>query len=205
MLAVMVLSQAVAGFAELILIFLGIAAILTGLYSLIWKKRSWAGLPGRNAAIAVAIAGVASLVIGGVAAGSRGAFEPETVTSATLEADAAARLKAREDAVATAEAKLAERESAVAARETTVGGAEAAAVANVIREGVWTVGTDIEPGTYRTTKEVLGDCSWAITRTGSNGSDYIDQDFFVEGGFPQVALVEGHTFDTDGCGEWSKQ
>lgn len=29
--------------------------------------------------------------------------------------------------------------------------------------------------------------------------------YFVKGGFPMVTLVEGQTFDTDGCGDWAKQ
>lgn len=214
LLVLMLLGNTFSGNGESILIFLGIAAVLTGLYTLIFKKPSWAGLPGRNAAIAVAIAGGASILIGGIAAGvssgkDRALAAPETVTSATLEADAEARLKTREDAVIKAEAdsaaKLAAREETVKAREAAVGGAEAAAAANVITEGTWTVGKDIVPGDYRTTKAVMDGCSWKITRTGSNGSDTIDYDYFVKGGFPMVALVEGQTFDTDGCGTWSKQ
>jgi hypothetical protein len=59
----------------------------------------------------------------------------------------------------------------VKARETAVGGAETAAAANIIKEGTWTVGRDIAPGTYRTTQELTTSCYWAITVTGSNGSD----------------------------------
>jgi hypothetical protein len=222
-LTLLVLSNSLTGHGESILIILGIAAVLTGLYSLIFKKRSWAALPNRNFAIAVAVAGATALVFGGIAAGvDSGRGQPvvqaaaEPVTSADLEADAAARLKAREDALVKSEAesaaKLATREEAVKkaeeavkARETAVGGAEAAAAANTIAEGIWTVGKDIVPGDYRTTKAVMGGCSWKITRTGSNGSDYIDYDFFVKGGFPMVTLVEGQTFETGGCGSWTKQ
>lgn len=213
LLSAMVLSQASGGYPELILMCLGIAAILTGLYSLIWKRKSWAGLPSRNAAMAVAIAGAASLVIGGIASGAspdrwESRASAETVTSATLEADAAARLKAREDALVKAEAesaaKLTAREAAVQAREKAIGGAEAAAAANVIKEGTWTIGKDIEPGTYRTTKELATSCYWSITVTGSNGSDIIENDN-VKGGFPQVVLSEGQTFESSRCGTWSKQ
>jgi hypothetical protein len=43
--------------------------------------------------------------------------------------------------------------------------------APTIREGTWTVGTDIPPGTYRTTSEVGTTCYWEISRTGTNGED----------------------------------
>jgi hypothetical protein len=210
-LAVIVLGNAAAGHGEAILIVLGIAAALTGLYSLIFKKRSWVGLPGRNAAMAVAIAGGAAILIGGIAASA----SPAPVTSATLEADAAAKLKTREDQLAKSEAdstaQLAARETAVKkaedavkARETAVGGAEVAAAANTIKEGTWTVGKDIAPGTYRTSKELISSCYWAITATGSNGRDIIENDN-VKGGFPQVVLAEGQTFESDRCGTWTKQ
>ncbi|YCQ23134.1 hypothetical protein M1E07_00710 (plasmid) [Arthrobacter sp. Z4-13] len=127
---------------------------------------------------------------------------------ATHEVDAAAKLKTREDALVKAEAesaaKLAAREDAVKARETAVGGAEAAAAANIVKEGTWTVGKDIAPGTYRTTKELTTSCYWAITVTGSNGSDIIENDN-VKGGFPQVVLNEGQTFESSRCGTWTKQ
>jgi hypothetical protein len=221
LLLIPVLTNTFTGHGESILVILGIAALLTGLYALIFKKRSWASLPGRNAAVTVAIAGAASLLIGGIAAGVNGSREntvaaPEGATSATLEADAAAKLKTREDALVKSEADSAAKltvreeavkkaEEAVKAREAAAGAAEASAAANTIKEGTWTVGKDIVPGDYRTTKEVMDGCSWKITRTGSNGSDYIDYDFFVKGGFPMVTLVDGQTFETEGCGNWAKQ
>lgn len=220
-LALLVLINTLSGRGEAILIILGIAALLTGLYSLIFKKRSWAALPNQNFAISVIVTGSAALVLGGIAAsidsgdgGDQASAQP--VTSAQLEADDASKLKAREDALVKSEAdslaKLQAREAAVTtaeeavkARETAVGGTEVAAAANSIAEGTWTVGKDIVPGDYRTTKAVMDGCSWKITRTGSNGSDYIDYDFFVKGGFPMVTLVEGQTFETEDCGSWAKQ
>ena len=220
-LALFVLINTVTGRGEAILIILGIAALLTGLYSLIFKKRSWAALPNRNIAIAVVITGSAALVLGDIAASidsGRGRVQAsaQPITSAQLEADAASKLKAREDTLVKSEAdslaKLQAREAAVKtaeeavkAREAAAGGAEVAAAANSIAEGIWTVGKDIVPGDYRTTKAVMDGCSWKITRTGSNGSDYIDYDFFVKGGFPMVTLVEGQTFETENCGSWAKQ
>lgn len=215
-LAVIVLVNTMTGNGEAILIVLGIAAVLTGLYAMGSRKKSWASIPNRKVAAAVAIAGAASLLCGGIAAGVSGSRQVAApATSATMEAEAEAKLKAREDALVKAEsdssAKLKEREDAVKvaeeavkAREVAVGGAEAAAAANIIKEGTWTVGKDIAPGTYRTTKELTTSCYWAITVTGSNGGDIIENDN-VKGGFPQVVLSEGQTFESSRCGTWTKQ
>ena len=70
LLAVLALANAVTGNGESILIFIGLAALLTGLYSLIFKRPSWAALPRKQAAIVVAVAGAASLFLGVVAAGT---------------------------------------------------------------------------------------------------------------------------------------
>lgn len=215
-LAVIVLVNTLTGNGEGILIVLGIAAALTGLYAMGSGKRSWVSIPSRKVAVAVAIAGAVSLISGAVAAGVSGSRQVAApATSAALEADAAAKLKEREDALLKAEAesagKLKEREDAVRAaeeavkaREAAVGGAEAAAAANTIKEGTWTVGRDIAPGTYRTTTEVGSTCFWSITVTGSNGADIIENDI-VSGGFPQVTLSEGQTFESSRCGTWAKQ
>lgn len=70
LLAVLALANAVTGNGESILIFIGLAALLTGLYSLIFKRPSWVALPSKQAAIVVAVAGAASLFLGVVAAGT---------------------------------------------------------------------------------------------------------------------------------------
>ncbi|MFF2244282.1 hypothetical protein ACFVTM_08905 [Arthrobacter sp. NPDC058130] len=207
MLALVLLLNALAGQGEGVLVITGLVALFTALYSLVFKRRSWLGLPHQGIATAVLVAGLACAMLGIIAsiasvgrssttqAAPAPAPAPTVTVTATpttnaqADADTAAKLKAREDAVAA-------REAAVTAKETP---------ANVIGQGTWTVGKDMPPGTYRTTKAVIGDCSWKITRTGSNGKDYIAYDYFVKGGFPQVQLVEGQTFDTDGCGDWAKQ
>lgn len=89
-------------------------------------------------------------------------------------------------------------------REDAVTVAEKQKAANTVREGTWTVGVDIEPGTYRTDAEVSSSCYWGIYRTGSNGSDIIDNDI-VSGGRPTVTLSAGQDFKTTRCGAWTKQ
>jgi len=75
--------------------------------------------------------------------------------------------------------------------------------ASQIDNGTWTVGVDIEPGSYRTAEAVTSSCYWAIYRSGSNGGDIIENDI-VEGGFPSVTLKVGQDF-RNSCGVWNRQ
>jgi hypothetical protein len=111
--------------------------------------------------------------------------------------DREAKVQAREGIVATSDAAVKKREEAVTATEKTI-------AASTIAEGTWTVGVDIEPGTYRANANIVGSCYWGIYRTGSNGSDIVDNDN-VSGGRPSVTLSAGQDFKTSRCGTWSKQ
>ncbi len=102
------------------------------------------------------------------------------------------------------QAELDEREQAVADREAAVTAVENQIAATSIGEGIWTVGIDIEPGTYRTADPLAGYCYWAIYRSGTNGDDIIENDG-PEGGFPTVTLSEGQDFENHGCGTFVKQ
>jgi hypothetical protein len=66
------------------------------------------------------------------------------------------------------------------------------------------VGTDVQPGHYRTTAAVSGGCYWMITKSGTNGSDII-QNGLPTGGYPTVTLSAGQDFTTQDCGSWVKQ
>jgi hypothetical protein len=81
--------------------------------------------------------------------------------------------------------------------------AETKAAADRIEIGTWTVGVDIEPGTYRTAEAVTSTCYWGIYRSGSNGADII-QNGLVQGGYPTVKLKKGQDFE-NGCGVFVKQ
>lgn len=118
--------------------------------------------------------------------------------------DREAKIQAREGAVATADAAIKTADAAVKKREEAVTATEKTIAANTIKEGTWTVGVDIEPGTYRANSDVLSGCYWGIYRTGSNGSDIVDNDI-VSGGRPSVSLSAGQDFKTSRCGTWSKQ
>lgn len=71
-----------------------------------------------------------------------------------------------------------------------------------ITDGIWVVGTDIQPGTYRVTAAVTQSCYWAIYQSGTNTSKIIENDT-VSGGFPQVTLTTGQDFRSDDCGTWA--
>lgn len=74
-----------------------------------------------------------------------------------------------------------------------------------IEDGIWTVGEDIPAGTYKVTAKVNGmDCYWSITKSGTNGSDIIDN-ALPTGGLPKVTLKKGQDFETNRCGTWKKQ
>ena len=120
-------------------------------------------------------------------------------------------ISAREDAVTEKEQEqvgraldLVKREEAVKAREQAVTGAEEEKAANTVSDGTWTVGKDIAPGTYRSSQEVGSRCYWAVLRSGSNGSDILENDI-PGGGRPMVTLAEGQDFNTARCGTWQKQ
>ena len=69
---------------------------------------------------------------------------------------------------------------------------------NTLKDGNWTVGTDIESGTYRASEEVGSDCYWSITAGGSNGSDIIANDI-PGGGYPQFTVEDGQQIQISNC------
>jgi hypothetical protein len=115
-----------------------------------------------------------------------------------------AKVTAKEGEVGKADAAVKTAEAAVKVREDAVTGAEKTKAANTIGDGTWTVGTDIEPGTYRAAADVGSSCYWGIYATGSNGSNIIDNDL-PGGGRPSVAISAGQDFKSSRCGKWEKQ
>jgi hypothetical protein len=113
-------------------------------------------------------------------------------------------LESEASAVAQQATELAEQETALAEREAAVSATEQRVAANTITEGTWTVGVDIEPGTYRTKEPVGSSCYWGIYRSGTNKDDIIQNDI-VTGGTPTVNLAEGQDFSSTRCGSWVKQ
>ncbi len=114
------------------------------------------------------------------------------------------KVSARETEVGKADAAVKTAEAAVKAREEAVTGAEKAKAANTVSDGTWTVGSDIEPGTYKAVAAVGSTCYWGIYRSGSNGGDIIENDI-PGGGRPVVTLSPGQDFNSTRCGKWEKQ
>lgn len=113
--------------------------------------------------------------------------------------------KNRESDLAARETAAADLETQLAERETAVKGAEVEKAKNTIVGGTWTVGRDIEPGTYIPEKPITSDaCYWAITVSGTNGGDILQNDF-AGTGRPTVTLAEGQDFTSERCGTWVKQ
>lgn len=115
-----------------------------------------------------------------------------------------AKVTAREGEVGKADAAVKAAEAAVKVREEAVTGAEKTKAANTVGDGTWTVGTDIDPGTYRAAAAVGSTCYWGIYRSGSNGDDIIQNDI-PGGGRPVVNLSAGQDFNSTRCGKWEKQ
>ncbi|MFE4230343.1 hypothetical protein ACFRJ8_20905 [Arthrobacter sp. NPDC056886] len=61
----LVLSAAASGGFGSVLALLGIVALFTGLYALLFKRRSWVGIPHRKSAAIVAASGVIATFVGG--------------------------------------------------------------------------------------------------------------------------------------------
>ncbi|MFL6143545.1 MAG: hypothetical protein ACJ72N_16985 [Labedaea sp.] len=87
-----------------------------------------------------------------------------------------------EDEVGQREAAAQQREDALKARETevktredTVTQQETVQAQNTITEGNWTVGVDVQPGTYRTKETVSDSCYWEISAN-ANGSNIMAND-----------------------------
>lgn len=113
-------------------------------------------------------------------------------------------LKAKEDTLAQLAIGIESEKKALAEREAAVTATEQQVAANTISEGTWTVGVDVEPGTYRTKDPVTGTCYWAIFRSGTNKDDIVQNDI-VKGGSPTVTIAAGQDFETTRCGPWVKQ
>ena len=90
------------------------------------------------------------------------------------------------------------------ARQQAVAAIEQRIADTSIPNGIWTVGIDVEPGTYRVSQPLLRYCYWGIYVSGTNGSDIIDNDG-PTGGFPTVTLRAGQDFENSGCGTFVKQ
>ena len=105
--------------------------------------------------------------------------------------------------VAEREIAVSKLEGEVAAREKAITAAEEHVAATTLLDGyAYTVGQTMEPGTYEA-NATGSTCYWAITTTGSNYSDIVDNDL-GKAGVLQVTVGPGQDFSSQRCGEWRK-
>lgn len=155
------------------------------------KRRRWLTIVIAIAAVTVAFA--VGLTIGA------GQDEPELTGGETITIEPG---KVQQQLLDQREQRLEEWEAELRRWEEELAEQEEVKAEATISDGIWTVGVDIEPGTYRAT-DVSADCYWAILVTGSNGD--IVTNGLPGGGNPSVTLEEGHDFETSRCGEWERR
>lgn len=76
-------------------------------------------------------------------------------------------------------------------------------------EGVWLVGEDVAPGTYRLTAPIdsgstLAWCYWAVSTDDSGDLDALIVNGIPDGGIPTVTLQSGEVVETYECGTWAQ-
>lgn len=126
--------------------------------------------------------------------------EGEAPPAETVTVDPAPDVQASLDALAT---ELDERSADLDAREAAISGQEAAIEAGTIPgDGVYLVGTDFPPGTYRGNVD-SGSCYWARLSGTSGGFEDIIANGNVSG--PTVVTIDDGdvAFETTRCGEWT--
>lgn len=111
------------------------------------------------------------------------------------------RLNSRAAKLETREASLRDAESAVAKRERAVGIVEQEIKSNTVAgDGIYEVGTDMKPGTYKSTGN--SDCYYAINNDANGNS--IDSNNIVSGN-AVVQVPAGKFFETTRCSDWVLQ
>lgn len=167
-----------------------------------WFRRTW-------------VVGVGALLlgilIGSASAGGtddptgttadRGSAEPAPTVTVTETVAAEPDTQALEELEARA-AELDEREAAIAEREQAQTEVEQQAAANTVPDGSHIIGTDIEPGRYRTTADVTDLCYVSLTDESGN----LEDNDLWDTGRPvfNVPNNPGWVFESADCGTWQK-
>ncbi|MGH3519343.1 MAG: hypothetical protein ACRDQ7_18370 [Haloechinothrix sp.] len=140
-----------------------------------------------------------------------GELERRAVELAEQEVSGASGVRQREDDAASREkeldsraAELDERESALDERQADLTAEEDAIAANTVPgSGIFVVGEDIEPGTYKTSGSSL--CYYARLRDTSGDFDSIITNANVDGPATVTISSSDGAFETSGCADWVKQ
>ncbi len=83
-LLLLLIPFAVVGGLGMVLFILGLVALLTGLYALLFKRRSWVGLPHRKSGGLVAVSGFVVLILGAGVVGATAAPRADTDKAALV-------------------------------------------------------------------------------------------------------------------------
>lgn len=118
-------------------------------------------------------------------------------------ADAQAGLDEREAGFVEREATVAQREADVQAREDAVSATEQLVKDNSFSDGIWKVGAEIAPGTYRNSGGSF--CHWArLSGFSGDLGDILAND--LPSGSALVTIRPSDLgFETNGCGTWTLQ
>jgi|GEM_PF-5946909 len=89
------------------------------------------------------------------------------------------------------------------------GGNEGGLSEGAFGPGIWLVGTDIEPGTYRPAAPIamidgFSYCYWSVASDASRDFEAVLANGLPSGGLPTVTLVAGNEFESSDCGDWVK-
>lgn len=71
-------------------------------------------------------------------------------------------------------------------------------------DGMYKVGTDIQPGTYKSTGNADGQCYWERTKDALHGTDSITANDNVTGNAIVTITRSDAYFKSSGCGDWRK-
>lgn len=159
----------------------------------------------------IVIASILGVVIGAAGASDTSELDAANEQIASLEVELEHETKALELAendideleaesaqVATRAARLDRKAAKLSRREKEVKAAENRKAQNSIDDGIWQVGVDFVPGTYRS--EGGSRCYWALLGS-ADTSDIINNGGFTAN---QTLTIDSPWFETNGCGVWEK-
>lgn len=94
--------------------------------------------------------------------------------------------------------RLDQRSAKLSKRERKVNSAERREAKNSIDDGIWQVGVDFDPGTYRS--EGGSSCYWSLLGS-ADTSDIVNNGGFTAN---QTLTIDSAWFETRDCGVWKK-
>lgn len=177
-----------------------------------WYRRTW---------VVALVAGILGIVIGAAAGSSSSSGSSTAISPAARRQIDAARgaqqqaeserdqardaLNAAQSDLTTRKAALDKRKSDLDARERKITDAEKAAKANSFGgDGIYLVGTDIQPGTYKAQPSPSGNCYTEVDRNLDGGLDSIMNNNNTSGPVVLSVPSTAKAVKVSGCGDFQK-